>query len=64
MTQERCRAAVLGEDVVFATKPELATHMIGRFLNAGHRVGWVAGNEVYGGNPTLRAQRTSRAHQT
>ncbi|CAM5390026.1 hypothetical protein SHIRM173S_06360 [Streptomyces hirsutus] len=29
--------------------------MIGRFLNAGHRVGWVAGDEVYGGNPKLRA---------
>ncbi|CAM5392864.1 hypothetical protein SHIRM173S_09229 [Streptomyces hirsutus] len=30
--------------------------MIGRFLNAGHRVGWVAGDEVYGGNPELRAR--------
>jgi hypothetical protein len=28
--------------------------MIERFLDAGHRVGWVAGNEVYGGNPKLR----------
>jgi hypothetical protein len=29
--------------------------MIGRFLDAGPRVGWVAGDEVYGGNPKLRA---------
>ncbi|WP_461091757.1 IS701 family transposase [Streptomyces incanus] len=61
---DRCRAAGLGEDVVFATKPELATRMIGRFLNAGHRVGhrvgWVAGDEVYGGNPKLRAALEER----
>jgi hypothetical protein len=29
--------------------------MIGRFLDAGHRVGWIAGDEVYGGNSRLRA---------
>jgi SRSO17 transposase len=51
---DRCRATGLDEDTVFATKPELAARMIGRFLDAGHRVGWVAGDEVYGGNPTLR----------
>ncbi len=33
------------------TKPELARMMIERFLVAGHRIGWVAGDEVYGGNP-------------
>lgn len=27
--------------------------MIGRFLDAGHRAGWVAADEVYGGNPQL-----------
>jgi len=52
---DRCRAAGLGDDTVFATKPELAARMIGRFLDAGHRVGWVAGDEVYGGNPKLRS---------
>jgi hypothetical protein len=51
---DRCRAAGLGEDTAFATKPELATRMIGRFLDAGHRVDWVAADEVYGGNPKLR----------
>lgn len=28
--------------------------MIERFLDAGHHVGWVTGDEVYGGNPKLR----------
>ncbi|WP_344285785.1 IS701 family transposase [Streptomyces hebeiensis] len=57
---DRCQAAGLGEDTVFATKPELARVMIERFLNAGHRVGWVAGDEVYGGNPKLRAALENR----
>ncbi|QMU80719.1 IS701 family transposase [Streptacidiphilus sp. PB12-B1b] len=51
---ERCQAAGLGENTVFATKPELARTMIERFLDAGHRVSWVTGDEVYGGNPKLR----------
>ncbi|MFD4714228.1 IS701 family transposase [Streptomyces sp. NPDC058430] len=57
---DRCRAAGLGEDTVFATKPELAARMIGRFLDAGHRVGWIAGDEVYGGNPKLRSALEER----
>lgn len=48
---ERCRAAGVDEDTAFATKPELAARMIGRFLDAGPPVGWVAGDEVYCGNP-------------
>jgi hypothetical protein len=28
--------------------------MVARFLDAGHRAAWVAGDEVYGGNPKLR----------
>ncbi|MFB7136868.1 IS701 family transposase [Streptomyces sp. NPDC056237] len=51
---DRCRAAGLGEETVFATKPELAARMVTRFLDAGHRAAWVAGDEVYGGNPKLR----------
>ena len=43
---DRCRAAGPGEDTAFAPKPELAARMIGRFLDAGHRVDWVAGDEV------------------
>ncbi|MGZ2359948.1 IS701 family transposase [Streptomyces sp. 372A] len=57
---DRCRAAGLGEDTVFATKPELAARMIDRFLDAGHRVGWVAGDEVNGGNPKLRSALEER----
>lgn len=38
---ERCRAAGLGDQTAFATKPELAARMIGRFLDAGHRAPWV-----------------------
>ncbi|MFI5753560.1 IS701 family transposase, partial [Streptomyces sp. NPDC051644] len=51
---DRCRAAGLGEEPAFATKPELAARMVARFLDAGHRAAWVAGDEVYGGNPKLR----------
>ena len=50
----RCRAAGLDEEISFATKPELAARMVARFLDAGHRAAWVAGDEVYGGNPKLR----------
>ena len=51
---DRCRAAGLGEQITFATKPELAARMVTRFLDAGHRAEWLAGDEVYGGNPKLR----------
>ncbi|MFC8671131.1 IS701 family transposase [Streptomyces griseorubiginosus] len=57
---DRCRAAGLGEDTDFATKPELACVMIERFLDAGHHVGWVTGDEVYGGNPKLRSALEER----
>ncbi|MDH6221801.1 SRSO17 transposase [Streptomyces pseudovenezuelae] len=57
---DRCRAAGLGEDTVFATKPELARTMIERFLDAGHHVGWITGDEVYGGNPKLRTALQER----
>lgn len=57
---DRCRATGLGEDTVFATKPELARVMIERFWDAGHPVGWVTGDEVYGGNPNLRTALQER----
>lgn len=57
---DRCRVAGLGEDTTFATKPELARVMIERFLDAGHRVGWGTGDEVYGGNPKLRSALEER----
>ncbi|MCX5277188.1 IS701 family transposase [Streptomyces virginiae] len=57
---DRCRAAGLGEETAFATEPEPAARMIGRFVDAGHRAPWVAGDEVYGGNPKLRAALEER----
>jgi len=50
----RCRAAGIGDEVPFATKPQLARVMIGRAIEAGVPFSWVAGDEVYGGNPGLR----------
>ncbi|WP_406447027.1 IS701 family transposase [Streptomyces sp. NBC_01613] len=57
---DRCRAAGLGEETVFATKPELAARMVARFLNADHQAAWVAGDEAYGGNPKLRTALEQR----
>jgi SRSO17 transposase len=54
--RDRCRAAGIGDDVAFATKPELAWAMISRARDAGIPFAWVAGDEVYGGNPKLRAR--------
>ena len=51
---DRCRAAG-PRGHRFATKPELAGTMIDRLLDAGDRSRWVAGDEVYGGNPTCAA---------
>ncbi|CAM5274244.1 Transposase IS701-like DDE domain-containing protein OS=Streptomyces aurantiogriseus OX=66870 GN=GCM10010251_86920 PE=4 SV=1 [Streptomyces aurantiogriseus] len=44
----------------FATKPQLAARMIGRALDAGVTVSWVAGDEVCGGNPRLRTALEQR----
>ena len=52
--RERCRAAGIGDEVAFATKPELARQMIERAVKAGVPFAWVTGDEVYGGNPELR----------
>lgn len=56
----RSAAAGIPDDLVFATKPALAARMIGRALDAGVRCRWVAGDEVYGGNPLLRAELERR----
>ena len=52
--RDRCRKAGVGDDVGFATKPELARQMIERAVTARVPFAWVAGDEVYGGNPKLR----------
>ena len=52
---QRCAAAGVPADVGFATKPALAAAMIERALDAGMKARWVAGDEVYGGDPKLAA---------
>jgi len=51
----RCAAAGVPAGGAFATKPALATAMLTRALDAGVPAGWVAGDEVYGADPDLRA---------
>ena len=57
---DRCQAAGIPDQVVFATKPELAARMLGRTLAAGVPVAWVTGDEVYGASPALRAMLRQR----
>jgi SRSO17 transposase len=57
---ERMQAAGVPDEVGFATKPTLATAMITRALDAGVPAAWVAGDEVYGTNPGLRAELEAR----
>jgi len=52
--RDRCRKAGIGDDVQFATKPELARKMIERAVKAGVPFSWVTADEAYGGNPALR----------
>ncbi|MGW5228728.1 IS701 family transposase [Nocardia niigatensis] len=58
------RTAVSGPvcpaDVGFATKPALAKQLIVGALDAGVPAPWVTGDEVYGGDPKLRAALESR----
>jgi SRSO17 transposase len=53
--RQRCERAGVPDDLEFATKPALATAMIRRAVAAGTPAAWVAGDEVYGADPTLRA---------
>jgi SRSO17 transposase len=58
---ERRTAAGVPDEVEFATKPALARQMITRALDAGVPARWVAADEVYGGDPTLRGDLERRA---
>ena len=52
----RCDRAGIPEDIRgFATKPTLARGLIDRAVAAQVPAAWVAGDEVYGADPTLRA---------
>ena len=52
--RDRCRAAAIGDEVAFATKPEQARMMLGRALAAQVPFGWFTADEAYGQNPGLR----------
>jgi len=58
--RERRAEARVGEEVEFATKPELAMAMIARALEAGVPASWVAGDEVYGQHSGLRRMLEGR----
>jgi len=58
--RDRCREAGIGDEVEFATKPELAMRMIGRALDADVPAGWVTGDEVYGQHAKLRMMLEER----
>jgi SRSO17 transposase len=52
--RDRCREAGIGDEVSFATKPELARQMLARLTDAGVDIGWFTADEAYGDNPGLR----------
>jgi SRSO17 transposase len=52
--EERRREAGVPEEVVFATKPELAQRMLQRAFAAGVPAAWVTGDEIYGDATELR----------
>lgn len=58
--RERCRSAGIGDEVEFATKPELAQAMIEQALDAGVPFGWLTGDEAYGQVGKLRLWLESR----
>jgi SRSO17 transposase len=57
---DRCADAGIPAGTEFATKPALATAMITAALDAGTPASWVAGDEVYGADPTLRTTLEGR----
>jgi SRSO17 transposase len=52
--RHRCRQAGIPEDRPFATKPQLARHMLQRVLTTGVPAKWVTGDSVYGDDRRLR----------
>ncbi len=57
---DRRADAGVPDDVGFRTKPALARQVLARALDAGTPAGWVAGDEVYGQDPHLRADLARR----
>jgi SRSO17 transposase len=53
---DRLAEAGVPDDIDFLTKPALATGMLTRALRDGVPARWLAGDEVYGADPGLRAE--------
>jgi SRSO17 transposase len=53
---DRLDGAGVPADIGFLTKPALATGMLTRALRGGVPARWLAGDEVYGADPSLRAE--------
>jgi SRSO17 transposase len=51
---ERCRAAGIPEEIVFATKPQLARELVERILASGLPCAWVVADTVYGNDGAFR----------
>src|SRR5665648_1012863 len=58
--RDRCRRAGIGDDVGFATKPELAIRMLRRAREVGVPARWVTGDAVYGQHSGPRGDRGAR----
>jgi SRSO17 transposase len=52
--RDRARAAGVGDEVDFATKPEMARRMLTQALDAGVPARWLTADEVYGQDKRLR----------
>ncbi|MFB7130062.1 IS701 family transposase [Kitasatospora sp. NPDC056273] len=52
--RERCRAAGIGDDVEFATKPDIGLRMLKRAVESEVPFGWVTADELYGQTGRLR----------
>jgi SRSO17 transposase len=57
---QRREGAAVPEPVAFATKPALAAQMLKVALDRGLPIRWLAGDEVYGADPLLRAEAEAR----
>ena len=62
--RDRCRAAGIGDEVEFATKPDLGLRMIERARAAGVPFAWVTADEAYGqvGRLRLRLEEHEISH--
>lgn len=52
--RERCRAAGIGDEVEFTTKPDLGLRMLKRAVESGIPFGWVTADELYGRTSRIR----------